>query len=178
MNVVRCANAVGALPVVQQSCCCGLTQCCSCVNLTFLKTTEGMLKLAEIILGMICQNLLIGYGVTYSMSLGSSYYSFLTAVSASLLTSVVLLICYMVSTKSFQLIRQSLFEILFNGIASFLYLTSSSYLAFATYTFLYPVYKLTSIFQVYPAMSTTYVLGFVTGIVHGYDGWLAYKSYH
>ncbi|KAK6625372.1 hypothetical protein RUM43_005669 [Polyplax serrata] len=48
MNVVRCANAVGALPVVQQSCCCGLTQCCSCVNLTFLKTTEGMLKLAEI----------------------------------------------------------------------------------------------------------------------------------
>ncbi|EEB09819.1 conserved hypothetical protein [Pediculus humanus corporis] len=160
----------------QNPCGCCLFKCCSCVNFNILKTKEGIIKLFEIILGLICQNLLIHYSLTYSMTLGSSYYSFLTTISAGILTSTVLLLCYLLSNKSYQLLRQSLFETLFNGIVSFMYLSSSSYFAFALYTFLYPLYKITSVFQAFPTMSSIYIIGFIVGIVHGYDSWLVYKK--
>lgn len=48
-------------------------------------------------------------------------------------------------------------ETLFNVVAAFGYLSSSSYLGFAVKTFLYPLYLVTPYFQVYPAMTAAYV---------------------
>lgn len=46
---------------------------------------------------------------------------------------------------------------MFNALASFLYLSSASYLAFSTKLFLLPEYYIRPGFDVYPAMSAAYV---------------------
>lgn len=48
-------------------------------------------------------------------------------------------------------------ETLFNAVAAFLYFSSSSYLSYAVNIFLRPLYVVTPFFQVYPAMTATYV---------------------
>lgn len=87
-------------------CCCRI---CTCVNLEFLTTQNGLLKLSEVILGSLCQTLLIRFGLPYADDIGQAFISFLTTVASCLTTSTILLLCYLVSAKSFQLIRQSLF---------------------------------------------------------------------
>ncbi|KAB0794418.1 hypothetical protein PPYR_11257 [Photinus pyralis] len=153
-------------------CCCCM--CCTCFNWTFLKTQHGILKIVEVILGFFCQTLAINYGLGYDGAIGKSYHSFLTTCSWSLMTSIILLFCYVFSEKSISLIRQSFFETAFNITACVSFLSASSYLGFAVNAFLYPMYIITPFFQVYPAMTAAYVLGFISGAVHGYD---AYKSY-
>ncbi|KAK4875621.1 hypothetical protein RN001_012043 [Aquatica leii] len=153
-------------------CCCCM--CCTCFNWNFLKTPHGILKIAEAILGFCCQTLAVNYGLGYAGIIGKSYHSFLTTTCWGLMTTVMLLFCYIFSEKSIGLIRQSLFETTFNALACFSYLSSCSYLGFAVNTFLYPLYIMTPFFQVYPAMTAAYILGLVVGCIHGYD---AYKSY-
>ncbi|PSN42073.1 hypothetical protein C0J52_16392 [Blattella germanica] len=155
-------------------CCC---TCCTCIHLQFLKTTEGRLKLAEVILAAICQSLVLNYGMAYSQNMGPAYDSFLTTVSSCLLTSGLLLACYILSDRSMGLLRSSLFETLFNAVAAFLYLSSSSYVSYAVNIFLRPLYLVTPFFQVYPAMTAAYIIGGVLGVVHGYDAYLAYKVF-
>lgn len=46
---------------------------------------------------------------------------------------------------------------MFNALASFLYLSSASYLAFSTKIFLLPEYYIKPGFDVYPAMTAAYV---------------------
>lgn len=46
---------------------------------------------------------------------------------------------------------------MFNSLASFLYLSSASYLAFSTKIFLLPEYYIRPGFDVYPAMTAAYV---------------------
>ena len=48
-------------------------------------------------------------------------------------------------------------ELMFNALASFLYLSSASYLAFSTKIFLLPQYYISPGFDVYPAMTASYV---------------------
>jgi hypothetical protein len=48
-------------------------------------------------------------------------------------------------------------ETLFNAVAAFLYFSSSSYLSYAVNIFLKPLYVVTPFFQVYPAMTGSYV---------------------
>lgn len=91
-------------------CCCRI---CTCVNLEFLTTRNGVFKLCEVILGSLCQTLLIRFGLPYADDIGQAFISFLTTVASCLTTSSILLLCYVVSAKSFQLIRQSLFVITF-----------------------------------------------------------------
>ncbi|GJQ71595.1 hypothetical protein Trydic_g11298 [Trypoxylus dichotomus] len=126
------------------------------------------------ILGSFCQSLAINFGYQYSGSIGPAYYSFLTTASWSLMTVLLLLFCYIFSGKSQYLMRQSLFETAFNGVAAFCYISSCSYLGMIVNSVLYPMYTVTPFFQVYPAMTGTYILGTIVGIIHGYD---CYKSY-
>lgn len=49
-------------------------------------------------------------------------------------------------------------EMMFNSVACFLYLSSASYLAFATKVFLMANYYVTPGFDVYPAMTAAYVI--------------------
>ncbi|KAK9718516.1 Membrane-associating domain [Popillia japonica] len=165
--VINFANSGGGL-----DCCC--FKCCSCLNLYYLRTQAGILKIIEMVLGSFCQSLAINFGYQYSGSIGPAYYSFLTTASWSLMTIIVLLFCYIFSGKSQYLIRQSLFETVFNGIAAFCYISSCSYLGMIVNSVLYPMYTVTPFFQVYPAMTGTYVLGTIVGIIHGFD---CYKSY-
>ncbi|XP_076377301.1 MARVEL domain-containing protein sing isoform X2 [Megalopta genalis] len=137
-----------------ECCCC---RCCTCIHVEFLKTMPGIIKLCETIISGLIQSLLINYGLRYSTTIGSAFEGSLTTSSACFLTSAVLLACYVVSEKSYRQIRSSLFEMMFNALASFLYLSSASYLAFSTKLFLLPEYYIRPGFDVYPAMTAAYV---------------------
>ncbi|GLV32367.1 singles bar [Carabus blaptoides fortunei] len=154
-----------------QCCCC---RCCTCINLRFLKTEPGLYKLAEAILGTFCQSLALEYGMAYAGSMGMSYYGFLSTSYWCAMTTILLLFCYVVSEKSFSLVRQSLFETVFNIVAAFCYLSSTSYLGYIVNTILFPLFKSTAYFQAYPAMTGAYLLGTIVGVLHAID---AYKSY-
>lgn len=157
-------------------CCCRI---CTCVNLEFLTTKNGIFKLCEVILGSLCQTMLIRFGLPYADDIGQAFISFLTTVASCLTTSTILLLCYMVSSKSFQLIRQSLFvifwnfplcvrfvrisisyflqEVVFNAVSCFFYLSASSYMGFAVNVWLYPRFAIQSGYIAYPAMTAVYV---------------------
>ncbi|XP_014245135.1 protein singles bar [Cimex lectularius] len=151
--------------------------CCSCINLGFLQTTPGILKISQLLMGGICQTMMINFGTGQSTLLGMAYISLLTTVSASLYTTVLLLVCYLLSRPSFSLVRSSLFETLFNASAALSYLTSSAYLATVVNLVLYPIYVITLGFVAYPAMIGAYSLGFALSFIHGLDAYQCYKQY-
>ncbi|XP_020285945.1 protein singles bar [Pseudomyrmex gracilis] len=156
-------------------CCC--FRCCTCIHVEFFKSLPGIIKICETVISGLIQSLLINYGLRYSSSIGSAFEGSLTTSSACFLTSALLLACYTVSEKSYRLIRSSLFEMMFNCLACFLYLSSASCLALATKLFLMTEYYLRPGFDVYPAMTAAYILSGVVGILHGADAYLSYVHY-
>ncbi|XP_017768304.1 PREDICTED: uncharacterized protein LOC108556631 [Nicrophorus vespilloides] len=156
-------------------CCC--FSCCTCINIGFLKTENGLLKIAEIILGSFCQFMAVNFGLSYVATMGVAYQGFVTTAVWCVMTTFLLSVCYLVSYKSASLIRQSLFELVFNTVAAFNYISASSYLGFVVKTLLYPQYIITPHFEVYPAMTTAYMIGTLVGIVHAYDAYKSYKYY-
>lgn len=91
----------------------GIKICCcrvfTCVNLNLLSTNHGLMKVSEVILASCCQTLLIRFGMENAADIGQAFNSCLTTVSSCLMTSSLLLFCYMISTRTFNLVRQSLF---------------------------------------------------------------------
>lgn len=85
----------------------GCFRVCSCIHFSFLSSKIGMLKLFELLLGSCCETLLINFGMR-EMS-DSAFHSFLTTVTACLSTTFILCLCYTLSSRSYSLIRQSLF---------------------------------------------------------------------
>ncbi|XP_018347848.1 PREDICTED: uncharacterized protein LOC108751872 [Trachymyrmex septentrionalis] len=136
-------------------CCC--FRCCTCIHVEFFKSLPGIIKVCETVISGLIQSLLINYGLGYSSSIGSAFEGSLTTASACFLISALLLACYAISEKSYKLIRASLFEMMFNCLACFLYLSSALYLAFATKLFLMVPYYMSPGFDVYPAMTAAYV---------------------
>ncbi|XP_078052028.1 MARVEL domain-containing protein sing [Augochlora pura] len=157
-----------------ECCCC---RCCTCIHVEFLKTMPGIIKLCETIISGLIQSLLINYGLRYSTTIGSAFEGSLTTSSACFLTSAVLLACYVLSEKSYRQIKSSLFEVMFNALASFLYLSSASYLAFSTKLFLLPEYYIKPGFDVYPAMTAAYMMSGLVGVLHGVDAYYSYAHY-
>merc|ERR1719500_798176 len=92
---------------------CGVCQCCTCISLSFLTTPTGVLKIVQFILGVVCQLLLLKYGMGYADKLGIGYSIFLTSNSGSVLTTGVLLLCYVTSSPTYSRVRPSLFEVIF-----------------------------------------------------------------
>lgn len=92
--------------------CCGC-RVCSCVNLEFLMSQVGLLKLFEVILASFCETLLIQFGLSSASDIGEAFHGFLTTASACMMTSGLLLVCYVLSSKSYHLVRQSLFVSIF-----------------------------------------------------------------
>ena len=107
---------------------CGICRCCTCVDfsLGFITTPTGLVKSVQFILGLVCQFLILQYGgewvlwwlfsllhisifFRHAEKLGIGYSIFLTVNSASVLTTFVLLICYVTSTPTYTRIRPSLF---------------------------------------------------------------------
>lgn len=87
-------------------CCCRMF---TCVNLNFLSTNHGLMKVSEVILGSCCQTLLVRFGMESAADIGQAFNTCLTTVSSCLMTSSLLLFCYILSTRTFNLVRQSLF---------------------------------------------------------------------
>ncbi|XP_026329367.1 protein singles bar isoform X1 [Hyposmocoma kahamanoa] len=149
-------------------CCC---RCCECFNLGYLISQHGLIKLAEAMLGGLCQTLLVKYGMYEAGLMGSAFFGFLTTASSCLLVTALLITCYTVSSKSQQLIRQSIFECLFNAVACFLYLSASSYVWVAVH--------LNNVFtnSGAPAMTAVNSIGVVLGILYGMDAYNSFKYY-
>lgn len=156
---------------------CCFCRCCTCIHIEFFKTSPGILKICETVISGFIQSLLINYGLRHSATIGSAFEGALTTSSSCFFTSTVLLACYFLSEKSFRLIRASLFEVIFNSLACFFYLSSASFLAVSTKMFLMAQYYLMPGFEVYPAMTAAYMLCGFVGLLHGADAYFSYIHY-
>ncbi|KAH8287488.1 hypothetical protein KR054_008768 [Drosophila jambulina] len=179
-------------PLGIRICCCRV---CTCINFGFLMSRIGLLKLMQLGLAMLCEGLLIKYGVPYADSIGQALTSFLATTGHCFTTNGILLICYAFSDKSYNLIRQSMFvskelvsskaklllypskETLFNGLASCMYFSSASYMGFACVVWLHPQFLVRPGFWAYPAMTACYYMGYAAGILHALDAYLAFRHY-
>lgn len=101
-----------------QICCCRMF---TCVNLGFLTSPHGLLKISEVVLGTCCQTLLIRFGLSSAEDIGPAFNGFLTTSSSCLMTASLLLFCYVISTRTFQLVRQSLFVSFFNWFLLYIF---------------------------------------------------------
>ncbi|XP_058063883.1 protein singles bar [Anopheles bellator] len=157
----------------------GCCRVCTCVNLHFFLSKNGLLKCFELVLGWFCQTMLIQFGLDTAKDIGDAFLGFLTTCSAFLLTTTILVLCYTVSNRTFHLVRQSIFEVVYNGLGCVMYLSAASYLGFAVNVFLYPkflIFKNTGgIHSAYPAMTAVYYMGGIVGLVYGVDAFVAYR---
>lgn len=87
-------------------CCCRMF---TCVNVNFLTTNHGLMKVSEVILATCCYSLLIRFGQDSAKQIGEAFNSCLKTVTSCLFTSGLLLFCYIISTRTFNLVRQSIF---------------------------------------------------------------------
>uniref|UniRef100_A0A1B6KGM5 MARVEL domain-containing protein n=1 Tax=Graphocephala atropunctata TaxID=36148 RepID=A0A1B6KGM5_9HEMI len=150
---------------------------CCCLHLQFLQTVPGTLKLAQLMIGSLCESLLVTYGLGYSQVIGPAYPSLLTTTSSCLWTTSLLLFCYVFSMNSYGLIRSSILEPIYNMLAAVSFLSASIYMMFSVKLYLYPLYVITIGFAAYPAMMAAYMLGFVMSILHGLDAYHAFRYY-
>lgn len=101
----------------------GIKICCcrvfTCFNLNFLSTNHGLMKVSEVILGSCCQTLLVRFGMENASDIGQAFNTCLTTVSSCLMTSSLLLFCYIISTRTFNLVRQSLFVSCLNSSSTY-----------------------------------------------------------
>lgn len=135
------------------------------------------------VLGSLCQSLLVEYGLSEAGTMGPAFHGFLTTVAACVLTTFILLISYVFSPKSQNLIRQSSFvsidykhrlflnrfyaytyvfflllkEFLFSACSCFLYLSAAAGMAAIVHIRLYPYYVIKTMYSAYPAMTAVYV---------------------
>ncbi|XP_014228051.1 protein singles bar-like [Trichogramma pretiosum] len=163
------AYGVGGIP-------CCWCRCCTCIHLEFLKSVPGIIKTLEVVISFMVQGLLLKYGLRFHAQIGTAFEGALTTCSACFMTSLILLMCYMVSEKSYKLIQASYFEIMFGTIACFFCLSAASCLGFATKTFLLPLYVASAGLEVYPAMTTAYMLCGTLGAVYAIDCYFALRN--
>ncbi|XP_060837634.1 protein singles bar [Rhopalosiphum padi] len=149
---------------------------CSCFNMQYFTTSYGIIKIIQIILGSICQSIMLFYGTKYIPTFGS-YESFLTTVAGCLMTTTVISISYLLSKNTEVLVRSSLFEIIFGIFAAICYLSSSSLLTIAVYTVLYPIIMTIPFTSLFSAVILAYTLGFILGVIYAIDAYWAFKYY-
>ncbi|CRK86545.1 CLUMA_CG000047, isoform A [Clunio marinus] len=153
----------------------GCFRVCTCIHLGFLTSKSGMLKLFELLLGSCCETLLINFGMRELST--TAFHSFLTTVTACLSTTFTLCFCYTLSSKSFSLIRQSLFELLFNAMACFFYSSAACYMGFMSKLPSYRNILLFTMNNTNPALTCIYYMGTVLAVVYAIDTIVAYKYY-
>lgn len=61
------------------------------------------------VIGSMCQSLAIKFGLAHAADMGSAFDAYLSAISAALLGSGCLLLCFILSEKSVKAVRSSLF---------------------------------------------------------------------
>lgn len=93
-------------PLGIKICCCRVL---TCINFGFVVSRAGLIKWMQLGLAMLCEGLLIRYGLPNADSIGQALTSFLATTAHCFTTTAILLICYCFSDRSYSLIRQSLF---------------------------------------------------------------------
>lgn len=103
-----------------------------CLQPGFFTSKYGLLKLFECLIGIFCQSLVFTFGLENAKKgFGwDPYFAFLSATSACLPTTALLLICYTFSVNTFKLVRSSIFEIVFNIFCAFFYISASGSVAY------------------------------------------------
>ncbi|XP_055844116.1 protein singles bar [Episyrphus balteatus] len=167
---IRGINQNGGINI----CCCRIF---TCVNFGFVTSKFGLLKVFELLLATVCEGLLVKYGIPVADTIGQALTGFLTTSANCFTTTAILAACYCFSDKSFGLIRQSLFETLFNAVACFMYFSAASYMGFACVVWLHPQFLVRPGFWAYPAMTAAYYLGYLASLAHGIDAILSFKHY-
>jgi hypothetical protein len=100
---------------------------------------------------------LIRFGIAAAEDISDAFLSFHSTVTTCLTTTAILVISYFISAKTFNLMQQSVFEIIFNAFACFLYGSSSFYMGFASNLSLYPRFISSSSDAAFPALVSVYV---------------------
>ncbi|CAA9999934.1 unnamed protein product [Nesidiocoris tenuis] len=121
--------------------------------------------------------MLINFGTSQAALVGMSYTSLLMTNAACTSTVSLLVLCYVLSQKSFNLVRSSFFETLFNISAALSYLSSSTYLAIVVNLYMNTVYYVTMGLVTYPALVAAYTMGFTLGLLHALDAYNCYKHF-
>ncbi|KAJ8959814.1 hypothetical protein NQ318_011546, partial [Aromia moschata] len=80
------------------------------INQKHLEQTMNKVFFLLQALGFFCQSLALNFGIQYAGTIGPSFQSFVTTASWCLMTSFLLLFCYVFSQKSFNLLKSSLFK--------------------------------------------------------------------
>jgi len=158
------------------TCCWGLCTFCACGRIQVLSSATGMVKLGEVALGLITHLLLLNYGMEKeAQDLGIGLSLSLSTSSTGLATSFIMLLSYTLSAATYDRVRPSLFEVLFNTIVCAVYIAASSLLAMQVYMQLLYYYRVIPGFSIYPALTAAYVLGYAAGILHGIDALMALR---
>lgn len=88
--------------------CCNIFSCFNLnLNLKFITTRSGVLKLLEIVLGLCCELILYKFGSREEAS--ESFLNFQSTVAGCITTSFLLFLLYLCSFNTYCLIRRSVF---------------------------------------------------------------------
>ncbi|KAG5675087.1 hypothetical protein PVAND_005019 [Polypedilum vanderplanki] len=155
----------------------GFCRVCTCFNLEFMSSKSALLKVFEIIMGSCCEMLLIRFGMSAACDIGEAFFSFHSTVTACLSTTLILMVCYFLSAKTYNLMQQTIFELVFNLFACGTYASASTFIGFASNFSLYPRFLSTSSDAAFPAIVSVYYLGAILSICYGMDAWISYKIF-
>lgn len=86
----------------------GCFRVCTCVHLEFLISRNGILKLIEFLLSTLCNTMVIKVFM-HNPATSFMVDLFLTISSGIQIIIPILLLCYVLSSRTYQLIKQSLF---------------------------------------------------------------------
>ncbi|VVC34365.1 Marvel domain [Cinara cedri] len=150
---------------------------CSCLNIQYFTTACGILKIIQLVLGSICQSIMLFYGTKYMPTFGTSYESFLTTVAGCLMTTSVISVSYLLSKNTEVLVRSTLFEIMFGIFASICYFSSSSLLTMAVYMLLFPIFMTVPFTSLFSSIILAYTIGFILSALYALDAYWAFKYY-
>ncbi|XP_046650416.1 uncharacterized protein LOC124341372 isoform X2 [Daphnia pulicaria] len=98
------------------------------LNTGYLKTTSGILKLLQLILGCVIVGLVGHYFARSSPLFFTAELFLLLIATTCLITTTCLLISCLLSISTATIIAKTMFELVYHGIAFGLYLASSVYM--------------------------------------------------
>jgi len=143
--------------------------------MNIIKSWPGIFKLIQVLFSSICL-ILLNNSLGLANLIGLVHRSFITAVNSCLFMSAILLFTYIVSSRSFQLIRGSVLEMIFNSLAFILYLSNSVWLVIKAVVILWPLHLILPFASDFPTMMIIGVLGILVAFIHAADAIYNFKE--
>ncbi|KAI5633075.1 membrane-associating domain-containing protein [Phthorimaea operculella] len=146
------------------------------LNTGYLKTTPGLLKLAELILGAVCVGLIAYY---FDRRYYNNYDTrpelfFLLTATTFMIGTFCLLTACLVSLSSGSIISKTIYEVIYHGIAFVMYLAAGLTLIIEVHENKNTAYRYKSHYEAYLAAS---IIGLVLAGLYLFSTILANRSY-